>query len=533
MAGPDDTSAETGVMERSKKAIAVATLGVSLFISGEAEAAKKQRPAPQHPQAPLTDVVRQPADPPDPIEALAKELERRDAIREALLADAQKQYPTLLNNTQTGYSGDLEGLQRKVNNYLKTEGNHFHSEVVFIDPAKLDTGMAIGLTPSLAVGGILKAQGNQAHQSVVDDAGSKMTKGIFTKFGGTTYTQDPTAFTSNGAGLQACVIVPSSDHAILEEASIKGLSQQDRAMFLNRHEAWHCIDDRFSTRHLDQAELDKVKMDDLKSIAASRAACDFIAIQSQKEAFADAGAIGDMIRGGNYDLRLLDSVSDWRKDRPGDVIHLSTPVLNGMKKEIEEMGLAKFKEMDDAQAKKFYYQVVDKYGMTGRGFQAALRYENGNFLQKIGHQIDALGDSEVRRGLELRDLVGRTPGQTVPPQLTAAELEQVRIYDPQAQLEERAFQQGGKITPVTMAKAYTQVQEELRAQMKAHPESHLYAEQMTKLQQSFTTNVKTMDYVEANNRLGVKIEDADPALSSFSSKQAPKTKAPTPMKAGS
>lgn len=531
MAGPDDISADnaTSTGERGRDGMAAATLGISLFVDGAAEAAKRQRPIPQRPDAPVTDTVRQPDDPIDA--ALSKELARRDAIRQTLIADAQKQYPTLLSNTQTGYSGDLEGLQRQVNHYLKTEGNHFHSRVVFIDPAKLDTGMAIGLTPSSAVGSILKAQGVTPDQSVVDNAGSQMTKGIFTKFGGTTYTQDPAAFMSNGTGLQACVIVPASDHAILDEASIKGLSQQDRTRFLDRHEAWHCIDDQFTTRHLDQTELSKVKMDDLKSVASSRAACDLIAIQSQKEAFADAGAIGDMIRGEGYDLRLLDSVSGWRKERPADVIHLSTPVLNGMKKEIEEMGLAKFKGMDDAQAKQFYYHVVDKYGITGRGLQAAMKYEDGNFLQKLGHTIDALGDSEVRRGLELRDLVNATPGQTVPPSLTAAEFERVQTYDPQAQLEERAFQQGRKVTPVTMAQAYTQVQEELRAQMKAHPESHLYAEQMTKLQQTFTTNVKTMDYVEANSRFGVKIEDVDPSLSSFSDKHP--SKRPQQMKPGS
>jgi hypothetical protein len=535
MAGPDaPPQSDVTVMERGKKAIAVATMGISLFLSGEVEAAKKPRQAAAQPAAPGTEAA-PPQEPGDAAEeALIKEQTRRNSIRDTLLAQAQKEYPSLLNGAQTSYSGDLEGLQRKVNHYLKTEGNRFHSQVVFIDPAKLDTGMAIGLTPSSAVGSILGAQGVNSDKATVDDAASKMTKAIFTKFGGITYTQDPTAFTNNQGGLQACVVVPSSDHALMEEANIPALSAQDRAKFINKHESWHCIDDQFTTRHLDQKELEKVNMNDLKSIANNKAASDLVAIQSQKEAFADAGAVGEMIREGGYDLRLLDSVSQWRKDRPADIIHLSTPVLEGMKKEINEMGgISKFREMDEKQAKEFYYQVVDKYGLTGKGFRAALKYETGNPLQKLGYKIDALGDSEVRRGLELRDYVNRTPGQTVAPTPTAAEVEQVRNYDAQAQLEQRAFENGRKITPVTMAQAYTQIQEELRAQMKAHPESMLYAEQMTKLQQSFTTNVKTMDYVEANSRFGVDIVKEDAALASFSEKQAPKAKAPAQMKPGS
>lgn len=461
---------------------------------------------------------------------LTKEATRRAAIREALLSDAQKQYPSLLNNVQTSYSGDLAGLQQRVNHYLKTEGNRFHSQAIFIDPAKLDTGMAIGLTPSSAVNSILRAQGVQTDQGTVDDAAGRMTKGISTKFGGTTYTQDPAAYTNAGnGGLQACVVAPSSDHALMEEANITGLSQRGRTTFLNRHEAYHCLDDQFTLRNVDKEELAKLKPGDLTAMAGNRAVCDVIAIQSQKEAFADVGAVGDMIRRDGYDLRLLDSVSDWRKDRPADIIHLSTPVLQGMKKEIEEMGgIAKFREMDDAKAKEFYYNVVDKYGITGKGFQAALKYETGNKLQKLGYQIEALGDSEIRRGLQLRDYVNRTPGQSAPSAPSEAELEQVKKYDAQAALEERAFRIGHKVTPVTMAQAYTQLQEDLRAQMRAHPESHLYAEQMTKLQQTFTTNVKTMDYVEANSRVGVDIVKAEPALAAFSGKPAARATQPKP-----
>ncbi|TAL35054.1 MAG: hypothetical protein EPN97_07725 [Alphaproteobacteria bacterium] len=510
MAGPDDSMA----LEET----------VSHFLSGEAEAAKR-KPAAR--QGPAPDSVQQPPLTEDQVDAaLAKEEARRAAIRETLLEQARKDYPAQLGNVQTGYSADLEGLRRDVNAYLRSEGNRFHSHVAIIDPAKLDTGMAIGLSASSAVTSILSAQGVHPDKATVDDAASKATAGFATKFGAMTYTQDPTAFTNAKGPIEACVIVPSSDHAILEDVNIKGLSAQDRVKFLDRHESWHCIDDQYTLRHIDEKELAKVNLNDLKSVAANPTACEAIAIKYQKEAFADAGAVGSMIREG-YGLALLDNISDWRKNRPGDLIHNTTPVLDGMKQEIRDMGgVEKFRQLSEAQAKEFYYKVVDKYGITGKSFQVALQYETANPLQRLGHQIDATVDNDVRKGLELRDYTNRKPDLVANPTLSSAEYDQLQKYDAQAQLEQRAFQIGRKVTPATMVQAYTQLQEDLRAQMKAHPESQIYAEQMTKLQRDFTTNVKTMDYVEANSRFGVKIENVEPSLAAFSDKHPAKPRQP-------
>ena len=490
---PDTDSADTDLLTRGKKAITAAALGASLFVTGQAQGAKLQT-AP-----PFSDV--QPRD-----------QARRDAIRDALLEQARRQYPSLLGTVNTGYSNDLRGLQLRLNTDLRTEGNRFHSQAVIIDPTKFDVAMAIGLNSAASVNAQLQARGITAPISTVNNAGDKMSTGFATRFG-PTYMQDPTAFTNLGGGpREACVIVPTSDHAMTSEMNIRGLPAADRVKFLDLHETWHCRDDHYSAQGINTDEIRKVNIADPASIASNADACKALALSYQKEAFADTGAIGSMLREG-YDISLLDKVSNWRQDRPADMIHITTPVLQGLKQEITAMGgIDKFRALNDDQAKALYYKVVDKYGVTGPGIQTALKYGMGNGLQRLGHQIDAIFDSDSSKGIDFFRYFSRTgaPAHETPltPQQTAA----IDAYNPQAQLEARAFQLGKKITPVTMIQAYTQIQDELRAQMNVHPDDALYPQQMNKLQRDFTTNVKNMDYVAANQRVGVNIVAVEPAL---------------------
>jgi hypothetical protein len=506
------------LVTKARKAATAVAFGASLFVTGQAEAGKAQHPPPQKPtQEELDD----------------REDMRRDAIRRALLEQAQRDYPSLIANVQTGYSAYLQGLQERVNRDLRTEGNRLHNQTVILDPAKFDTGMAIGLNSAAAVEAQLRAQGGSASPEIVKEAGEKMATGFMTKFGPMTYTQDPSAFTNIGvtSQLQACVIVPSSDHAFTSEMEIPGLSARDRITFLDRHETWHCRDDRYTAKGINAAEVEKVDKTNLAAIAASPEACKVIAMKYQKESFADVGGIGSMLREG-HDLSLLDNVAAWRKNRSGDALHISVPVLEGMKKEIAAMGgINKFRALNEDQAKNFYYQVVDKYGVTGPAVQTAVKYQLSEDGQRLGYQIASLFDRDTSRGIDyFRDMSRQqvlVPETPLSPEQTAA----LDRYNPRAQLELRAYDIGKKITPTTMIQAYTQLQEELRGRMKEHPGDALYTQEMIKLQKEFTQSVKTMDYVEANRRVGVKIENVEPALAAFSDhppkKGAPRTSRPT------
>lgn len=485
---------------------------LSAFMDGSAAAAKRTQPSPRIPSA---------ADQVDA--ARGKEFQRREMIRHLLLEQARKNYPHLLDSAQTSYSTYLQGLQQRVDHDLQAENNRFHSRAVILDPTKFDAGMAIGLNSAASVNAQLQAQGVNRDPDVVDVAGDKMSSPFTTKFGSHTYTQDPTTLMNvSDPGREACVIIPASDHAVPDEFNIPGLSFQDQIKLFNNHESWHCRDDRYSLRGINVEDVKNANIADPRSIANNPTACKVIAISYQKEAFADAGGIGTMLREG-YDLSLLDRVADWRQERPADLVHITTPVLRGMKQEIEQMGgIAKFRAMSDEQARQFYYKVVDKYGVTGPAVQSAVKFALAGPVQSFGQEVGALFDRDTSKGIDFYRYFSANPQPLQSAPLTPQQAIGLDHYDPQAQLEERAFDRTGKITPESMIKAYGELQDELRSRMQAHPGDQLYPQEMTKLQREFTHNVKTMDYVEANQRFGVTIENVEPVLAAFSDKPAQK-----------
>ncbi len=446
---------------------------------------------------------------------------RRDDINQALLAQARRNYPSLMNGVRTEYSAYLEGLQQRTNADLRTEGNRFHSQAVILDPAKYDAGIALGIRGPETVGAQLQAQGAATAPGVPEMADARMSSYYPTKFGNPTYTQAPTALQNpnNGGGLQACVVAPASDYAMIDGLNIPGLSTADRIKFLDRHETWHCRDDRYSMAGINPDDLKTIDPNNDKTLADNAAGCKVLATLYQKEAFADTGAIGSMLREG-YDMSLLDKVANWRKGSPADTIHITTPVLQGLKQEIEDIGgIDRFRALSDAQAKELYYKTVDKYGVSGPAVQTALKYKLADPLQTIGHQIDAVFDRDSSKGIDFYRYFSATGKPAPGTSLTADQQRQLDAYNPQASMEDQAFSTSGKVTPETMIGAYTRMQDQFRTLIKQHPEDPLYPQEMAKLQKAFTDNLQRMDYAAVNNRYGVKIENVEPSLAAFSGGQ--------------
>jgi hypothetical protein len=100
---------------------------------------------------------------------------------------------------------------------------------------------------------------------------------------------------------------------------------------------------------------------------------------------------------------------------------------------------------------------------------------------------------------------------------------QLKAWDADKALDDKAFEIGKKITPQTIIAGYNKMQEDLHEKMKADPDNKLYPLQSAKLQQAFLNHARNLDYVSVNAARGVDIVKAEPALRSFA--ESPKKNA--------
>jgi hypothetical protein len=462
-----------------------------------------------------------------------REKKRRARIRDALLEQARHDIDRLEAASETGYSRELQQLGSKLTGNLQDSKSTVHNKVVFLDPEKLDVALSLGFGPAPAVSSVLAQQKIHIPDNEVKLAGAKATSYYESRFGIRTYTQEPTAIANlKNPQAQACVVVPSSEHALAVD--IKGFSRAETVDFTNRHESWHCLDSKYNLRHVDPKKVDRIREGSLISQVNDRTAMDIYATLSRKESIADAGAAGDMIRAGKG-LDVLDKLAGWRAETPKDLQHLSSPVLLGLRAKIEEVGLDNFRRMSDADAQKIYFEVTDKYGMTEKSLQTAIRFSTSKGADRQGYIERAKTDMETAKGLAL--VVYLTQAQ---PQQSSADLsgadrvlaEQLKKWDADKLLDDKAFEMSKKITPETIIKAYNVMQEDLHRKMKEHPENKLYPLQATKLQQAFLTHARELDYVDANASRGIDIVKAEPSLRAFAESPLPAKKTtPKPVHA--
>lgn len=450
--------------------------------------------------------------PPKPLELLldeqvilpAKEEARRDKIRVKLLVAAQREFLKLAGiASPEGYSQQLRQMEESANRRLNASGLKVHDRVVVLDPETFETGVALGLDTPRALRAMLQERGVKPDSGLVDGLAAKIT------------TQSPAAMT-NLAQLRAtaCVIVPSSEHALVID--IKGLSAAEQTDFANKHEVWHCLDSKYTLHGMDPKKRTTPQKGPLSANVDNKPVLEIFANGYRKEALADLGAVGDMIRGGGHGIELIDKISDWRAAFPGEVQHLSSPVLKAFKARVEGMGLDAFRRLDEAAATALYFEVTDKSAMSARSIEINLRLEKLDVPGRLAF-IDAnFADPELDKAVDFMGYYYNKPANNRGAKPLSPEemklMDQLRDWDAAKLLDDRAFAASGKITPATLVKAYGAMQDELHAKRLLEPGNTLLMAQMTKLQQTFVHHVQGVDYVQANLDRGVDIVKAEPSL---------------------
>lgn len=446
-----------------------------------------------------------------------QEMEYRMEVRMALVNGAREEFMASRIQTGDAYSRDLSVQGSRLTLSLQ-HMQGLHDRVVLLDPARFDAGSALGLPPVAIVQMMLAEQDVQ-----MEPARTRMVAGnmaAYHKFAfGLVKTQNPSAFVNmTGAAGEACVVVPSSGHAL--PFNLPGMSLQQKISFVNAHEAWHCLDSRYPMHGFDEEAMDR----EMKKPDAARTnpiVREYIATRYNKEALADIGGLGDLIRSGKAGLAAIDAVSNWRKREFGDVLHFSPPVLAELKTRIVKMGLPAFRALDDAQAQALYFSVMDAKELSANVVGYTVMLEDAKTAgQRMTVNLLAQGDPDFSRAQEFRrqyvaaERANKHAAQGVAP-LTAREragMARVRSWNASAMLQERAFALYGRITPQSMIGAYGALQTALMEGIAKQPDNAVLPLLMTKLQQTYLNDVRKIDYVAANARHGVDIAAVEPRL---------------------
>ncbi len=445
----------------------------------------------------------------------SKEEARREAIKAKLISAAKKDYLKLAGlSSGEGYSQQLTAMQQSLSANLAVNGGKVHSRAVMLDPEKFEIGLALGLTTQAAIRKMLTEQNVKPDAALLAGVVDKLGTTSESRFGGRAIAANPAAIT-NLTKLEAtvCVIVPSSEHALVID--IRGLSPSEQVNFANKHEGWHCLDTKYTLHNLDPKQLAHPPKGSLSQNVGNKTVLEVHANGYRKEALADVGAIGDMIRHEGYGLDLIGKISDWRQRSPGEIDHLSSPVLKGFRERIEQMGLEAFRKLDDEQAKALYFEVTDKFGMSARSIEINLRLEKMNVAGRLAFVEANSKDPELPKALDFMGYYyNKVPDRGV---VTLTETEkqlagQLRAWDAEKLLADKAFTLGGKVTPATLIQAYGALQDGLHADRLSKPGDALLSAEMTKLQQTFVFLVQDIDYVEANQKRSVDITKAEPVL---------------------
>ncbi|MDE1153425.1 MAG: hypothetical protein PW788_12885 [Micavibrio sp.] len=512
-----------------RKLVLTTALSTSLLAGGTAMAQSKTTTAPDNAPQGTVMMLPQAADTaklPSMTPAQAAELTRRVRITTTLVTDAQKKFVTLSQQAETSYSKDLVKQGKQLEGRLAADPQAKAKTVTVLDPNRFDAGVALGVSPVLLVRDLLGEKGIEASGPDLIAMTAHMASQQPYRYGIQMYTQDPLTIPDASTDKNgACVIVPSSDHS---PYLVPGFTYNQRLSFINRHEGWHCLDDRYPTAPVGQSI--GLQGRPIADVLADKELMQTIANQTRKEALADVGALGDMIRFEGASLDVLDAASTWRAANPHDILHISSPVIDAFKAHVAAYGIENFRKLPDNVAAEFYYGAVEEAGHTAKSVEYSLLYEATSRREQMAVRAKLDKEPEFHKALKYHQIYMRAePAQADPAApLTTAEnavYQQVRAYNGFQALDAKAFELDGKITPASLIHAYGQLQEGLLAKLKADPENAATPALMTKLQQSLLYGITRMDYVAANARHGVDIVKQEPSLAAFA-KPADAGKAP-------
>lgn len=440
--------------------------------------------------------------------------EEDKALNSAVIKEARQNIADIMRDrAASDDSRKLARLQEEFNARLKLQKNPFHSRMVYANAEGYGNVRALGMPPEEALHALLKAQGittsSKSFSRLVEGLDSSSISEAWTAFSST----KPMAV-SAGADGSACVVVPPTSYAGEFQGNV--IDIDTFLEFINRHEGWHCLDSdgwrrvaKFPAGFTDQIEKMKPRQ-----IVSSQQALDYIQAGTRIEAFADLGALGDMVVAGR-DMGLFDMIIRNRAHmNQVDLLHTSTPVILGLKREIEGMGLNAFRAMTDESRMALYYKVLDAETLTGRQIGILIRYQDGGRAEKEAIEAKEDKDPDTARAMRYMRAFFFTMGESpqLRPPLTDVQRhklrEEVEAYDAGAALLDTAFKISGVVTPRSLLAAHEALQGDMKRQTKQNPANPLYPALAARLKKVIGDELETLDFAAVNRGYGVTPENS-------------------------
>ncbi len=348
-------------------------------------------------------------------------------------------------------------------------------------------------------------QARQVHQSVMNyqdpSAYSDMNSGIphVDLPHGNLYSTATAAFSMGGiklnqhAGQLFCVVSPAfSDFTILD---VPGFGHDRSIRFFNRHEFRHCAQDP-NTDSGRPASMAKGLPLHLYNYSVRI---------MLRETSADLGAASDMIVFDGGDTDFIPHIAHWRADQlkgPGghDINHYSGLALLALKREIDTMGVEKWREMADSARDAAIERITNSETMNARALRDYLLAAQGKIELPVvaadstlaGLRGNARDRHNAARHLAVyRAATGASAMRPVQIVLNSAERAALAQWNAVAALEERATALGGSLTADSLRLARVAILDGLRDSVRANPANPLFGAQIIKLDQAYRRILST------------------------------------------
>ena len=364
--------------------------------------------------------------------------------------------------TKTLYDTEYDRVQGVFAPMVEYLDHDSKRKVLFVDPLKLKSAQAFGISPTEFLSFELKEQGMSANflqLYMIFNAASGAN-------GGTAPCATPVAdlFRKNAAD----VVVPKS-HMRETSLDIPGLSQKEITTLVNYHEFFHCLHDKYASTHT------------------------FENTPQKREMFADVGATLEMMRRGTGP-EVIDELIVWRM-RGKDDAHQTIPALLALKKHMRENGgVEAIRNMKTKDVLDLCYKAT----------------EEGSSMSWI---------SRMHGLMQEMPALSKAAEKAQHPKFNWKDLPFGK--DPTRILEDKAFELGGKITPKTLMMANNALQKDYADQHGKNQDSMASMYTAAFVQDAYMKLVKAEDYDGANAKRGGKLTVDDKEEIAFV-KQPPK-----------
>ncbi len=440
-----------------------------------------------------------------------------DQVRAMLIGNTTTD--AIVNAVDNGYSRELQQRGAALTRFLQHEHNSPDAKATYIDPNEFQALRAFGRDDKDAARTLLDRAGAPVTQENIDDLAAEMRHPVSAPGQGLVYTQEPHAIRDMFTNApQAGAIIPGSAY-FAPNLRIEGLTHAQNLEFIDRHEGWHEADTQNMFTDITRAQMGKFDPEQPESMLGNPVQLAALARVNRQESLADVGAAGDMIRNG-ADPAIIDHIAAWRH-QSGEIGHMTGNALDGLERKINEMGVEKFRTLSDDDAHNLYNAVATQNSLPPAQAEAAVRYVTGTAAERATY--DGMGTAaspDVAGALSfLKPYTLPPPSDAEKPdqhnQMDPDVARQLSNYHPIQLMRDRAFADGGMITPATIAKAYGELQDELRQDIDRQPDNRLWQAQAQKLQENFPNAVQMTDYIHENATRGVNILKAAPELKGF------------------